>query len=120
MIELLNRRVAARRAAGLPVGPEGSVTKVLQAGHTKRLQRLFVDTAAEAGVAWEPGDAWAERNAWAFLRVQAKTIAGGTSEVLRNQLAERILGLPRDEDPTVKQPWCEAVRAANAVRSTTR
>lgn len=112
IVHLLNGRSAARRAAGLPPGPEGSVTKVLQAEHTKRLQELFIDLAGPAGVAWEPGDRWAEPNTWAFLRVRAKTIAGGTSEVLRNQLAERILGLPRDEDPSRGVAWAEALRSA--------
>lgn len=108
LIQLGNRRVAAGREAGRTIGPEGSVTKVLQAEHTKRLQRLFVDLAGPAGVAWEESDGWAVPNAWAFLRVQAKTIAGGTSEVLRNQLAERVLGLPRDDDPSRLLPFSEA------------
>lgn len=108
LIQLGNRQVAAGRQAGRTIGPEGSVTKVLQAEHTKRLQRLFVDLAGPAGVAWESGDDWAAPNAWAFLRVQAKTIAGGTSEVLRNQLAERVLGLPRDDDPSRFVPFSEA------------
>ncbi len=108
LIQLGNRRVAAGRQAGRVIGPEGSVTKVLQAEHTKRLQRLFVDLAGPAGVAWPDGDDWAMPNAWAFLRVQAKTIAGGTSEVLRNQLAERVLGLPRDDDPSRNVPFREA------------
>jgi alkylation response protein AidB-like acyl-CoA dehydrogenase len=107
LIELLNLRVAATRAAGRPVGPEGSVTKVLQAEHTKRLQQLFVDLAGMSGVAWELSDGWAAGNAWAFLRVQAKTIAGGTSEVLRNQLAERVLGLPREFDSSRILAWNE-------------
>jgi alkylation response protein AidB-like acyl-CoA dehydrogenase len=115
LIRLLNRRVAARRAAGQPVGPEGSVTKVLQASHTKALQRLFVVLDGPGGVAWDDGDPWAAANEWAFLRVQAKTIAGGTSEVLRNQLAERVLGLPRDEDPTRALPWEEALRVTGQV-----
>lgn len=109
LIEWLNARVAARRAAGQPAGPEGSVTKVLQATHTQHLQELFVDLAGIAGVAYVAGDAWAEPNTWAFLRVRAKTIAGGTTEVLKNQIAERTLGLPRDEDPTRMMPWSEAL-----------
>lgn len=112
VVRVLNQRAAARRSAGLPPGPEGAVTKILQAEHSKRLQQLFVDLAGPSGVAWDGHDPWAESNEWAFLRVQAKTIAGGTSEVLRNQLAERVLGLPRDADPSIGVPWETALRTA--------
>lgn len=110
LVELNNARSMASAGTDRAVPP--AVTKVLQAEHTKRLQRLFVDLEGAAGIAWSEDDRWAASNRWAFLRVQAKTIAGGTSEVLRSQLAERTLGLPRDTDPTRGLPWREAVRLA--------
>jgi len=62
------------------------------------------------GVAWLPGDQTAQLRAHAFLRARANTIEGGTSEVLRNQVAERVLGLPRDEDGGKDEPWNRARR----------
>jgi alkylation response protein AidB-like acyl-CoA dehydrogenase len=63
-----------------------------------------------AGIAWETGDKLAEGRLYSFLRARANTIEGGTSEVLRNQMGERILGLPRDAEVDKGVPWAEARR----------
>nr|WP_237549545.1 acyl-CoA dehydrogenase family protein [Streptomyces sp. SID4950] len=108
VVELNNLRAAVERRAGRgPIRRGAPFNKILQAEHTKRLQQLFVDLAGMDAVARDPEDDWTAHNVWAYLRVQAKTIAGGTSEVLRNQVAERALGLPREEDPSRHRPWQE-------------
>jgi alkylation response protein AidB-like acyl-CoA dehydrogenase len=125
LIRLTNQRAAARRKSGAEAGPEGSVTKLLQAEYNKRLQKLAVDLEGAAGVAWEgrplgrrermgrvavaPDDASAVPVG--FLRAQANTIEGGTSEIMRNILGERVLGLPKEPDNSREQPWKDVPRS---------
>ena len=51
-----------------------------------------------------------QARATTFLRARANTIEGGTSEVLRNQMAERILGLPRDFEADKGVAWAQVTR----------
>src|SRR5437588_8234031 len=104
-------RANSARMRGEQPGPEGSVNKVVNAELNQRRTNLAVTLAGMAGIAWAPGDQEAELLAQAFLRARANTIEGGTSEVLRNQVAERVLGLPRDEDPAKAEPWNRALRS---------
>ncbi|MDY7099557.1 MAG: acyl-CoA dehydrogenase family protein [Actinomycetota bacterium] len=118
LIEWTNARYRDEQAADPGAPNRAAVTKVLQAHHTQRLQELFVDLDGGAGVAWPAGDRWAEPNRWAFLRVRAKTIAGGTSEILRNQVAERVLGLPRETDASKGVPFRQVARSGAVARAT--
>ena len=87
----LNLRHVMRAVIGAGPGPEGAVTKLLSAEHAQRVSSLALRIAGEAGIAdGEP----AVRFQYLFDR--CLTIAGGTSEIVRNVIAERILGLPRD------------------------
>jgi alkylation response protein AidB-like acyl-CoA dehydrogenase len=87
----LNLRHVMRALIGGPPGPEGNVTKLLSAEHAQRVARLGLELTGAAGTGGaEP------RLARAYLFSRCLTIAGGTSEIVRNVIAERILGLPRD------------------------
>jgi alkylation response protein AidB-like acyl-CoA dehydrogenase len=90
-------RANSARLRGQQPGPEGSVNKVFNAELNQRRTNVVLNAAGPGAVAWLPGDRIAEQRAHAFLRARANTIEGGTSEVLRNQIAERVLGLPRDD-----------------------
>jgi alkylation response protein AidB-like acyl-CoA dehydrogenase len=111
LVTLTNQRAAARRKAGQPPGPEGSVSKLFFSEHTQRLQNLAVDLEGPNAQAWEDDDRWMRNTAWSLLRVRAKTIAGGTSEVQRNILGERVLGLPKEPDVDRSIPWSQVRRS---------
>ena len=111
LVTVTNQRAAARRRAGQPTGPEGSVSKLFFSEHTQRVQTLALDLEGPFGQAWPPEDHWLRGTAWSFLRVRSKTIAGGTSEIQRNILAERVLGLPKEDGVDRDVPWSQVRRS---------
>lgn len=111
VLRLTSRRAAAQRTAGRDVGPEASILKLFSSEHAKRLQSLACDLEGAGGQAWEPDDRRRRNTAWSLMRIQSKTISGGTSEIQRNIIAERILGLPREPDPSRELAWSQVRRA---------
>ena len=87
----LNLRQVMRAVIGSGPGPEGAVSKLLSAEHAQRMSSLGFRIAGEAAL----GDS-ESRIQFQYLFDRCLTIAGGTSEIVRNIIAERILGLPRD------------------------
>jgi 3-oxochol-4-en-24-oyl-CoA dehydrogenase len=88
---MLNLRRIVRAVSGAAAGPEGNVTKLLSAEHEQRVTEAGVDLAGIAAVTGaEP------KLTFEYLLARSLSIAGGTSEITRNVIAERILGMPRD------------------------
>ncbi len=110
-----NARARAARAAGRAPGPESSVGKVHSAELNQRLQLLATDLLGPDAAARDAGRAdyptGLAREVHGMLRSRANTIEGGTSEVNRTIIAERVLGLPRDPDPWRDAPWREVPRS---------
>jgi alkylation response protein AidB-like acyl-CoA dehydrogenase len=106
-------RMVAAKVAG-KVGPEASVRKALSDPHGQKVFQLGRDLSGAAGMIREVGPLGADPTWWAqgFLFSPALTIGGGTTEVLRNVIGERILGLPREPDPDAGKPWTETRRGA--------
>ncbi len=92
-ISLLNLRITERAVAGGEPGPEGNVAKLLNGEHAQRSADFGLAIAGPEGALVD--DSLANVGT-AFVFVRCLTIAGGTSEIVRNQIGERILGLPRD------------------------
>ena len=88
----LHMRNVERAIGGHEPGPEGNITKLLSAEHAQRVTELGFSIAGDAALR---GDV--EGLIHDVLFVRCLSIAGGTSEISRNQIAERILGLPRDK-----------------------
>ena len=109
MMSVLNQRSAYRAVAGAGAGagdgqgqghgpgPEGNITKLLLSEIGHETAAIMAELAGPDGAFLEGKGAMA---AMLVLMNRAMSIAGGTSEIKRNQIAERILGLPRD--PLIK------------------
>ncbi|MFI7008819.1 acyl-CoA dehydrogenase [Streptomyces sp. NPDC050145] len=93
--DLLNLRRAERAVTGAEPGPEGNVTKFLRAERHQEAAEIQLALLGEELMLAEEGTEGALQ-AERLLDCRCRSIAGGTSEITRNQIAERILGLPRD------------------------
>ncbi|MDJ1133403.1 acyl-CoA dehydrogenase [Streptomyces iconiensis] len=89
-------RTTLQRVEGLDPGAGASVRKLVQTPHQQKLAELALELLGTRGALREgPG----ERAVHGFLMSRCLTIAGGTTQVQLNVVAERLLGLPRDPEP---------------------
>jgi 3-oxochol-4-en-24-oyl-CoA dehydrogenase len=93
VLRLLNLRRVARSVEGAGPGPEGNVTKLKLSDHMIEGGAIAAALAGPAVALLDGDGALPSR---LVMSARAMAIAGGTSEVTRNQIAERILGMPRD------------------------
>lgn len=114
---LTNIRAAQLRTAGTP-GPEGSVAKLAMAELNKAIYSLALDLMGPEGMLYDSFEFVRPRHALFtedmhknFLRARANSIEGGTSEVLRNIIGERVLGLPGDVRVDKEAAWKDVPRS---------
>lgn len=105
------QRLEENRKAGRASGHEASILKLFNSESAQALQDLSLDLGGLGAAAYEPGDRWATASAYAYLRVRSQTIAGGTSEIQRTILGERVLGLPREPSADHEVPWRQIRRS---------
>jgi alkylation response protein AidB-like acyl-CoA dehydrogenase len=91
-MKLINLRTVIRAVTGSEPSPEGNVTKLLNSEHGQRVAELAMALAGEDAAVTDGDDPVAGR----WISVRSLSIAGGTSEIARNQIGERLLGLPRE------------------------
>ena len=120
LLRLTTQRASATQKAGTP-GPEGSVGKLFQAESNKRMWETAIDILGADGLSFEAGyelrqDVGSGHSTeglakYQFLRSRANSIEGGTSEIMRNILGERVLGLPGEPRVDKKIPWKDVPRS---------
>jgi alkylation response protein AidB-like acyl-CoA dehydrogenase len=113
---LTNIRAAQNRKIGVP-GPEGSIGKLASAEVNKDVYELCIELMGADGMLYGSYEMIRPETAMgsdtvqkAFLRSRANSIEGGTSEVMRNILGERVLGLPGDVRVDRDLPWSQVPR----------
>lgn len=113
LLRLIRLRTVTAAIKGEPPGPEASIRKILADEHGQRIMALAKDLAGAHGLLEHQrsgGDPDLFGWHFGFLFAQALTIGGGTGDVQRNILGERVLGLPHDIDVEAGKTWAEARR----------
>jgi alkylation response protein AidB-like acyl-CoA dehydrogenase len=118
VLRLTNIRASQNRAVGTP-GPEGSISKLAMAEAHKDISACAVDLLGAHGTLFLEGYPMARPQTtalWdnpqqAFLRSRANSIEGGTTEIMKNILGERVLGLPGDLRVDKDRPWSQVPRS---------
>jgi alkylation response protein AidB-like acyl-CoA dehydrogenase len=103
-------RIRAWTNRRLRGGPLTSIGKVHQGDLNQRIQLAAVDLLGMGATAW-PAGGGLDRTVKGMLRSRANTIEGGTTEVNKNVIGERLLGLPRDPDPFKGVAWKDVPRS---------
>lgn len=112
---LTNLRAAQNRGRGTP-GPEGSTSKLVYADLNQRIYEFVVDLMGPDGMLYDsyeevrPDEFTIHPPTKAFLRARANSIEGGTSEIMKNILGERVLGLPGEPRVDKDLPWSKVPR----------
>ena len=121
LLRLTSQRARAAQRSGNP-GPEGSVGKLAQAELYKKIWECSLDAMGSSSLIYEPGyelrrpepEDRRDRTLVAkyqFLRSRANSIEGGTSEIMRNILGERVLGLPGEPRVDKGLAWKDVPRS---------
>jgi alkylation response protein AidB-like acyl-CoA dehydrogenase len=118
VLRLTNIRASQLRAVGNP-GPEGSIGKAVSADLNKDITAFTVSLLGPEGMLFpsgytmeRPKHAMQFANPQqAFLRTRANSIEGGTTEIAKNILGERVLGLPGDVRNDKDVPWTQVPRS---------
>jgi alkylation response protein AidB-like acyl-CoA dehydrogenase len=106
-LELFNVRMRQETAAGNPPGARGSVAKLAGAMLQRRAIEVAGDLAGADAAAWEPDDPRGPELALGINSSPSASIAGGTNEIQRGIIGERILGLPKEPQVDRDVPFRE-------------
>ena len=96
VLAYMGQKMRDEIAAGIPVGSKGSVAKLATAMLSRQSASVGMLLAGPVSQAWDPADARGGELARAMCFSPMTAIAGGTSEIQRNTIGERVLGLPKE------------------------
>jgi alkylation response protein AidB-like acyl-CoA dehydrogenase len=116
VLRQLQERARYSREQGRPAGPEGSVAKLLNSRLQKMASQLRLAALGASGMACEPDDTLVGGLISGFVGSPAASIGGGTDEVQKNIIGERVLGLPREPAGDHRLPFRELLQRAAAPR----
>ena len=113
---LAGQRLRQQLAAGEP-GPEGSAAKLTFARLNQEISGFEIELLGGEGLTYDDwsmrragSSDWSRNAAYRYLRAKGNSIEGGTSEVLRNIIAERVLRLPPEPRTDTNVPWKDLPR----------
>ncbi|WP_066914538.1 acyl-CoA dehydrogenase family protein [Mycobacterium interjectum] len=108
-----NDRVRGALSAGQSPGAASSIGKVHQATLNQQIQDLMVDLLGTEAIAWPATDDpdALPRDVHGMMRSLANGTEGGTTDINKNILGERVLGLPKEPDPWKGKPWKDIPRS---------
>jgi alkylation response protein AidB-like acyl-CoA dehydrogenase len=109
--DYIGRRIRTAVAAGRVPGPEGSIAKLNGAIIARTARDVTMDLVGASGQAWMADDPSGAVWATTCVSVAGVSIAGGTDEVQRNIIGERVLGLPKEPDPYKGAAWEDVPRS---------
>ena len=101
IVRYLGMRIVTAFSRGTLPGPEASVAKLSMGQLLQRLTNVALGLLGPSGVGADPADASSEASDWAttFLAAPSVRIAGGSDEIQRTIIGERVLGLPKEPKP---------------------
>ncbi|MFI8975269.1 acyl-CoA dehydrogenase family protein [Nocardia asteroides] len=115
---LTSERLRQQQAAGLP-GPEGSGAKLTYSRLNQQISSTELELLGSEALRYTDytarrpvlvADTADESPGWRFLRAKGNSIEGGTSDIMRNIIAERVLGLPAEPRADKDIPWKDLPR----------
>jgi alkylation response protein AidB-like acyl-CoA dehydrogenase len=109
ILRLIRMRMVTAAVHGKQPGPEASIRKAMADEHGQNIMGLAKDLTGTSGLLADAGPLGVVDPTWAYgyLFARALTVGGGTSEVQRNIIAERVLGLPHDIDVESGKSWSD-------------
>ena len=93
---LVAQRTKAEQKAGKTPGPGGSLGKLFGSNIAWAMREFALEVAGPQTIAWDPADETGGERQRILLNSFQSSIAGGTDEIQRNIIGDRVLGLPRE------------------------